>query len=297
MQTPTQISTLLLGSTTATTSHITYLTWKKSNSLKMRWSHLPGKYPLEGVQNDPSLSDRELQEKFSAFTFLTWLAQPFDTLSLTQKLRQFYNTLPRLTWATGGTIGSNVCNRCFSPKDPKNPGQAWHQDEIYIPTRDRSLIGAWIAVDDATVDNGCLWVLPGSHKPGHLYQQRQHNNPDFDFAGESYGFDDSSEIPVEVKAGSVVFFNGYLLHRSKPNKTNGFRRSLVNHYMSASSFLPWNVDDHKVTNPCRDNFSETIELAPGGGEIESDKERHLNIKPFLRMEQSAAVGVTHNPNN
>lgn len=125
-------------------------------------------------------------------------------------------------------------------KPPTFQGQAWHQDEIYIPTRDRSLIGAWIAMDDATIANGCLWVIPGSHRSGYLYPQRPHNNPDeFDASRESYGFDESAEVPVEVKAGTVVFFNGYLLHRSRKNRSNIYRRVLVNHYMNAWSLLPW----------------------------------------------------------
>lgn len=125
-------------------------------------------------------------------------------------------------------------------KPPGFPGQAWHQDEIYIPTRDRSLVGAWIAMDDATIANGCLWVIPGSHQSGYLYPMRPHNDHDeFDNTGESYGFDESREIPVEVKAGSVVFFNGYLLHRSRRNRSNIYRRVLVNHYMNAWSLLPW----------------------------------------------------------
>jgi hypothetical protein len=129
-------------------------------------------------------------------------------------------------------------------KPPGFQGQAWHQDEIYIPTRDRSLIGAWIAMDDATIENGCLWVLPGSHRPGYLYPQHKHENPDeFDFGSESYGFDDSAEIPVEVKTGGLVFFNGYLLHRSRKNRGQMYRRVLVNHYMNAWSLLPWHLQE------------------------------------------------------
>lgn len=127
-------------------------------------------------------------------------------------------------------------------KPPNFQGQAWHQDEIYIPTRDRSLIGAWIAMDDATVENGCLWVLPGSHRQGYLYPQRNHENPDeFDFAQESYGFDGSEEVPVEVTTGTLVFFNGYLLHRSRKNRGDTFRRVLVNHYCNSWSLLPWSI--------------------------------------------------------
>jgi len=127
-------------------------------------------------------------------------------------------------------------------KPPSFQGQAWHQDEIYIPTRDRSLIGAWIALDDATIENGCLYVLPGSHRMGYLYPQRNHDQPEeFDFAQESYGFEDSAEIPVEVPRGAVVFFNGYLLHRSRKNRSDRYRRVLVNHYMNAWSLLPWQL--------------------------------------------------------
>jgi ectoine hydroxylase-related dioxygenase (phytanoyl-CoA dioxygenase family) len=122
------------------------------------------------------------------------------------------------------------------------PGQAWHQDEYYIPTRDRSLTGAWIAMDNATVENGCLWVIPGSHKHGILWPQHTHDDRRFDCAGEAggYPYTDEDAIPVEVNAGSVVVFNGYLLHRSLPNRAqSGYRRALVNHYMSAQSLLPW----------------------------------------------------------
>ncbi|MDE0462382.1 MAG: phytanoyl-CoA dioxygenase family protein, partial [Caldilineaceae bacterium] len=119
---------------------------------------------------------------------------------------------------------------------------SWHQDENYIPTRDRSLIGAWIAIDDAYVENGCMWVIPGSQRRGYLYPTRRHGNPDeFDTHDEmATGFDESPQVPVEVKAGSVVFFNGYLLHQSLRNRTKvSYRRVLVNHYLSSESLLPW----------------------------------------------------------
>jgi ectoine hydroxylase-related dioxygenase (phytanoyl-CoA dioxygenase family) len=140
----------------------------------------------------------------------------------------------------------------FFVKGPDRPGQAWHQDEHYIPTRDRSLLGAWIAVDDATIENGCLWVLPKSHRRGILFPVRDHHNPDFDLSTEAYGFDDASEVAVEVPRGSVVFFNGYLLHRSKPNRSRGYRRALVNHYMTAQSLLPWG-EGRKHDEPPTDN--------------------------------------------
>jgi phytanoyl-CoA hydroxylase len=143
----------------------------------------------------------------------------------------------------------------FFIKGPGKPGQAWHQDELYIPTRDRSLCAAWIAIDDAMIDNGCLWVIPGSHKSGIIYPNKSHNDPRFDSAGQSYDFEPYKEqdaVPVQLKSGSGVFFNGYLLHRSLPNTTkNNFRRALATHYMSAESLLPWDMDGR--IPPTQDN--------------------------------------------
>jgi phytanoyl-CoA hydroxylase len=104
------------------------------------------------------------------------------------------------------------------------------------------------------VDNGCLWVLPGSHQPGVLYPDRDHHDPRFDCEVEAYDFPylDDDAVAVEVSAGSVVLFNGYLLHRSLPNTTrHGLRRALVNHYMSAymsaQSLLPWFLPPAGIT--------------------------------------------------
>jgi ectoine hydroxylase-related dioxygenase (phytanoyl-CoA dioxygenase family) len=132
-------------------------------------------------------------------------------------------------------------------KPPGLQGQAWHQDERYIPTRDRSLVGAWIALDDATEENGCLHVLPASQRAGYLWPTRPHGLPEeFDFADESYGFDEKPELAVEVEAGTAVFFNGYLLHRSHRNRGTRMRRALVNHYCNAYSLLPWFVPPRDV---------------------------------------------------
>ncbi len=158
-----------------------------------------------------------------------------------------YLAHPVMVNALTHIIGANV--KCMQSmlfiKAAGKPGQAWHQDEDFIPTRDRSLTGGWIALDEATIDNGCLWVLPGSHKAGILWEMQKQDDPRFDCTDESFGFPyrDEDAIPVEVPAGAIVFFNGYLLHRSLPNtRTSGYRRVLVNHYMSAESLLPWLPD-------------------------------------------------------
>jgi phytanoyl-CoA hydroxylase len=163
-------------------------------------------------------------------------------------------------------------------KAPGKKGQSWHQDEYYIPTRDQSLIGVWIAIDDASIENGCLWIIPG--RPGYIMQRVPNHDPEFaekdslDIAGQP--------IPVEVKSGSVVFFNGYTLHSSKANHTTDcFRTALVNHYMSAESMLPWDQDGNQApTDDLRD-----IVLAAGIDPYAWKGTVDVN-KPFLRPEKN-----------
>ena len=163
-------------------------------------------------------------------------------------------------------IGPNV--KCMQSmlfiKSAGKPGQAWHQDEAFIPTRDRSLTGAWISLDDATVENGCLWVVPGSHSHGVIWPAKEHDDERFDCVVEAFDFPytDDDAVPVEVTAGSIVFFNGYLLHRSMPNRAaGGFRRALVNHYMSAESLLPWRHPGNGGVGVASHDFRDIVMIA------------------------------------
>lgn len=151
---------------------------------------------------------------------------------------------PRIVEVLTRVIGANIksMQSMLFIKSEGKPGQPWHQDEYFIPTRDRSLTAVWIALDDATVENGCLWVLPGSHRRGVLYPDRDQDDPSFDCSIEAFDFPhtENEAVPVEIPAGTAVIFNGYLLHRSLQNSgVHGFRRSLATHYMSAESLLPW----------------------------------------------------------
>ena len=201
-----------------------------------------GGYPNLTIEPvPPELSDEEVLSKILA------IHQPHYVSPVMEK----YTRHPRISGVLSQITGAHLAHwsgnvKCMQSmlfiKPPGYQGQSWHQDENYIPTRDRSLIGAWIAIDDAYVENGCMWVIPGSQRSGYLYPTRRHGKPEeFDTHDEmATGFDETPQIPVEVKAGSVVFFNGYLLHQSLRNRTeDSYRRVLVNHYLSSESLLPW----------------------------------------------------------
>ncbi len=195
---------------------------------------------------------------------------------------------PSITQVLTEIIGPNV--KCMQSmifmKGRGMPGQAWHQDEAFIPTADTSLVGAWIALDAATIDNGCLWVIPGSHQPAKLWAMRQHQDPRFDDTPESYGFpcDEDTAVPVEVERGSIIFFHGYLLHRSLPNVApSGYRRSCVNHYMSAESPLRWSGG---IAEHLRDDYRDIIMVAGSDPRAELGTE-DLSV-PYYRVRSRTA---------
>lgn len=191
--------------------------------------YIGGMLPVEAGE-----SDEEVLKKYVAIHFPHKISKTiYDTLFH----EKIVDMLVRL-------VSPNL--KCMQSmlfvKGPGKAGQAWHQDEFYIPTRDQSLVGAWIAIDDATRENGCLWIIPG--RPKFMMRRVQNNSTEYaDVDTIDVSAWEEEAIPVEVKAGSVVFFNGYTLHSSRRNKTEDcFRTALVNHYMSAESMLPWDQD-------------------------------------------------------
>jgi ectoine hydroxylase-related dioxygenase (phytanoyl-CoA dioxygenase family) len=232
-----------------------------------------GLVPVSGEE-----SDVEVLKKYVAIHF------PHKISTVIRE----YLAHPRITDVLRHIIGPNV--KCMQSmlfvKAPGKMGQSWHQDEYYIPTRDCSLAGAWIAIDDATVENGCLWIIPGSNKPAWIRPRIANHNGEYADADtvDVSDYADKEIVPVEVKSGSVVFFNGYTLHSSLRNKTTDcFRTALVNHYMSAESMLPWDQDGKlPPTEDLRD-----IVLVAGKDPYAYKGITDLN-KPYLRPEKYTA---------
>ena len=142
-------------------------------------------------------------------------------------------------------IGPNV--KCMQSmlfiKAAGMPGQAWHQDEDYIPTRDRSLCGAWIALDDATLGERLLARHPRITQAGHplaaVSPQRRPLRLHFR-SPTTFPLPTTTPCRLRCRGAASSFSMATPLHRSLPNcRPRGFRRALVNHYMSAESFLPW----------------------------------------------------------
>lgn len=118
----------------------------------------------------------------------------------------------------------------FIFKSPGSYGQPWHQDSFYFPFSESHQVGVWLAVTRATVQNGCLWVVPGSH----LESVREHLPDDRPNATHAYtripDVDEDAAVPVEMSPGDVLFFDSHLMHSSTDNQSDELRAAFVCHY-------------------------------------------------------------------
>ena len=107
-----------------------------------------------------------------------------------------------------------------------------HQDMPYWPFDPPELITAWIALDDTSIENGCVRFSAGSHKLGMLPHAASNVKGNSLGLVDHPGVDALPEHAVEVRRGSVVLHHALTVHRSEPNQSDRSRRGLVYVYMS-----------------------------------------------------------------
>jgi ectoine hydroxylase-related dioxygenase (phytanoyl-CoA dioxygenase family) len=167
---------------------------------------------------------------------------------------------PRILDVLEALIGPDVMamQTMLFIKPPGGAGQGYHQDSYYIPTYPDTLCGAWLAIDRADEENGCVWFTTGTqHEPIYPTEDRitqNHSNlSDLTVVQNVSNMDvelntlsriaakyPGREVPAIADPGDVVFFAGHILHRSHPNRSaNRFRRAFVGHYANARSFTMW----------------------------------------------------------
>lgn len=106
----------------------------------------------------------------------------------------------------------------------------WHQDTAYFDyTPLGGVIGVWIALDDATVENGCMQVIPGSHLDG---PAKHYHVRDCQLADGGVQVDRAVVVPL--KPGGALFFSGLIHHGTPPNTSGDRRRALQFHYAAAN---------------------------------------------------------------
>jgi phytanoyl-CoA hydroxylase len=175
--------------------------------------------------------------------------RPEDLLSkvfLLARQPAFYDfvTDPTLTAIAADLIGTDDLDCFLSQFIFKNPGawgQPWHQDAYYFPfDPPRPVVGLWLAVTEATLDNGCLHVLAGSQdEPVHPAEPDHRPGANYGYV-EIVDHDMDGSVPVLMDPGDLLVFDSHLMHRSTDNLSAGRRAAMVFHLAAAGTM------DHTV---------------------------------------------------
>ncbi len=144
---------------------------------------------------------------------------------------------PRLLAAVQDAIGPRVAveNTFLVVKWPGGFDVPWHQDGIgaTLELDPGRSVSAWLAISDATADNGCLVVAAGSHRGGYLPVSKEAaHSGERGRADQAAGFTSDDSMAVPLRAGSAVLMDSCLLHRSGTNTNNGVRVGLNVRYVA-----------------------------------------------------------------
>ena len=112
-----------------------------------------------------------------------------------------------------------------------------HQDSTFLYTKPESAVGFWVALEDATIENGCLWVARGKHK-GPLRKLFTKINGKMEMITIDTTPLDKTDTAVEVEKGSLVLLHGKLPHYSCENKSNKSRHAYSLHIIDGNSVYP-----------------------------------------------------------
>jgi phytanoyl-CoA hydroxylase len=144
---------------------------------------------------------------------------------------------PAILNAMHAIIGPRVAvfNSQYIFKNPDVWGQPWHQDSLYFFFDRVPQIGVWLATSRATIENGCLFVAPGSHlEPIHEHLPDARPGANYGYV-EVVDYDFSKAEPVLMEAGDVLIFHSFLMHMSNDNNSKERRSALVFHYGDADT--------------------------------------------------------------
>jgi phytanoyl-CoA hydroxylase len=143
-------------------------------------------------------------------------------------------------------------------KQPRIGGEVvWHQDASFLVTEPHSVVGFWFALEDATRDNGCLWVAPGGHRgPMGVLRERYGRRDDGTLAMETLDAtpwpSGDATIALEVNAGTLVVFDGLLPHASAPNRSERSRLAYTLHIVEGrAAWSPRNWLQRSAGFPAR----------------------------------------------
>jgi non-heme Fe2+,alpha-ketoglutarate-dependent halogenase len=143
---------------------------------------------------------------------------------------------PRILDAIEDIIGPDILcwNTVWWIKEPmSNEFVSWHQDRLYLGLDTDEFVTAWLALSPATIESGCMRILPGSHKNEILPHRDEFKEHNMLSRGQEIAVqvDESKAVPMELTAGQISLHNVRLAHASNPNRSGDRRIGLSMHYI------------------------------------------------------------------
>lgn len=116
-----------------------------------------------------------------------------------------------------------------------------HQDATYLHSDPQSVVGIWIALEDATTENGCLWGIPGkagSALPKSLFKRELDGDGTFFETLDTSPYESENLVPLEAPKGTALIFTGLFPHMSKANRSSKSRHAFTLHMTEGNVHYP-----------------------------------------------------------
>lgn len=147
----------------------------------------------------------------------------FESFSRTEELAQLASDL--------GFVSPLLVQSMYIFKQPRIGGEVTcHQDATFLHTEPTSVVGLWFALEDATVENGCLWAIPGGHRMGlkKRFVRAEDGGTRFEILDRE-PWPLGEMVPLEAPKGALVILDGLLPHMSYPNRSGKSRHAYTLH--------------------------------------------------------------------
>ena len=171
----------------------------------------------------------------------------FDSFSRTEELGAVAKDV--------GFEDPRILQSMYIFKQPKIGGEVgFHQDATFLYTEPISVKGFWFALEDASLENGCMWTIPGGHRndlKSRFFRNKKGDGTEMEIIDES-SWETSKQVPLEVRAGSMIVLHGLLPHMSHANRSERTRNAYTMHIIEGRADYPeWNWLQRPTEMPLR----------------------------------------------
>lgn len=179
-------------------------------------------------------SHDQLVDRYPEFSDYCPALLAYDTAFL--EVAKTNEILSMVSQLIGGDVA--LWNSSFFAKPAKTGSKTpWHQDGEYWPIKPLATCTVWIAIDASTPANGCLQVIPGSHRAQTLAQHQRNTAEGLALPLEldTSTFDESKAVNITLEPGQISLHDVYLFHGSDANFSENSRRGMTLRYMPTTS--------------------------------------------------------------